>query len=387
MDILVRPVKNDSTLFYCRACKKSFACGKSNIERHENTKGHEKACSLLKFDDERHSSQVASHNTSDLLDSMHNVFHDEFIANYPLESVPVDLPPESESVKDIDDISKSTDLIFAEKVAIAELRIALFFVDKNISFHISKELIELVKELAGDPGVLEAVSLGPRKLCKIVNNVLASQEMDRITDVLRETKFSVYVGETSDRTNEKWLSLLARYIDPETLKANCVLLQMINVDASDCSAEKVFESFRNALWKKQIALSNIVGLSCDNTNAMVGKFNSLQSRLKAASPNLILCQCVCHYSALDASAACVHIPQFLDETMKAISTFLNSSPKRTKIFREMMLTLLGHVEKLKKLALTRWLSRHHCVRQLIEHYNFLPTFFMEQASEKVLKAD
>ena len=61
----VRPVKNDSTLFYCRACKKSFACGKSNIERHENTKGHEKACILLKFDDERHSSQVASHNISD----------------------------------------------------------------------------------------------------------------------------------------------------------------------------------------------------------------------------------------------------------------------------------------------------------------------------------
>ena len=113
--------------------------------------------------------------------------------------------------------------------------------------------------------------------------------MDRITDVLRETKFLVYVDETSDRTNEKWLSLLARYIDPETLKVNCVLLQMINVDASDCSAEKLIVSCRNALWKKQIPLSNIFGLSCDNTNAMVGKFNSFQSRLKAARPNLILC--------------------------------------------------------------------------------------------------
>ena len=50
--------------------------------------------------------------------------------------------------------------------------------------------------MARDPGVLEAVSLGPTKLSKIVNNVLASQEMDLITDVLRQTKFSVYIDET-----------------------------------------------------------------------------------------------------------------------------------------------------------------------------------------------
>ena len=62
---------------------------------------------------------------------------------------------------------------------------------------------------------------------------------------------------------------------------------------------------------------------------------------------------ICHYSYSALGGLHIHIPQFLDETMKAISTFLNSSPKRSKIFREMMLMLLGHVEKLKKLAPTR----------------------------------
>ena len=171
--------------------------------------------------------------------------------------------------------------------------------------------------------------------------------MDRITNILRDNFFSVYVDETSDRANEKWLSLLARYVDPETLQVNSVLLQMINVDASDCSAQKLFESFRNALWRKQIPLTNIVGLSCDNTNVMVSQFNSFYTRLKSASPNLILCQCVSHYSALIACAACKHIPQSWEETMTAIPTFLNTSPKRTAIFRKMMFLIQGNVKKLR----------------------------------------
>ena len=137
---------------------------------------------------------------------------------------------------------------------------------------------------------------------------------------------------------------------------------MINVDASDCSAQKLFESFRNALWRKQIPLTNIVGLFCDNTNVMVVQFNSFYTRLKAASPNLILCQCICHYSALIASAACKHILQSLKETMTSISSFVNTSPRRTTIVREMMLLIQGNVKKIKKLASTHWLSYHECVK-------------------------
>ena len=79
----------------------------------------------------------------------------------------------------------------------------------------------------------------------------SSSEIDRITNILREVYFPVYVDETSDRTNETWLALLARYVDPETSQVNSVLLQMINVEASDCSAQKLFEFFRNALWRKK----------------------------------------------------------------------------------------------------------------------------------------
>ena len=141
----VRPVKDNNTLFYCCACKKAFACGKSNIQSHENTTKHTKALGLLKFDNERMSSQIASHNNlNDSLPSMHNVFDDECTETSSFGSVPVLDSLPSEAFKETNETLKSKDLDFTGKVSLVELRLALFFVEKNISFEVGKDLVELL---------------------------------------------------------------------------------------------------------------------------------------------------------------------------------------------------------------------------------------------------
>ncbi|KAL6419339.1 hypothetical protein ACFW04_013922 [Cataglyphis niger] len=111
----------------------------------------------------------------------------------------------------------------------------------------------------------------------INNNVVYRQEIHRISEILRENKFLIYEDETSDITNDKWLSLMVRYVEPRILH-------------TDCSANKIFQSFENELLKKNISLRLIVGLtiSCDN----------------AFSLNIITLPCVCHSSALAAKEAC-----------------------------------------------------------------------------------
>jgi len=46
---------------------------------------------------------------------------------------------------------------------------------------------------------------------------------------------------------------------------------MIHLDATDCSANNIFESFKNELLKKNILLRLIVSLACDNASVMVSK--------------------------------------------------------------------------------------------------------------------
>jgi len=118
-----------------------------------------------------------------------------------------------------------------------------------------------MKDIGKESNVLQAMSLGRKKLTRIVNNVICHQETDRISKVLRENKFSVYEDETSDVTNDKWLSLMIRYVEPSTLHVRCELLQMIHLDAIDCSASKIFETFNNELLKKK-NLTSIDRWSC-----------------------------------------------------------------------------------------------------------------------------
>jgi len=163
------------------------------------------------------------------------------------------------------------------------------------------------------------MSLGRKKLTRIANNVICHQEIDRISKVLRQNKFSIYEDETSDVTNDKWLSLMIRYVEPSTLHVRCELLQMIHLDAIDCSASKIFETFNNELLKKNISPQLIVGLACDNASMMIGKNSSFKTRLSEKNPNLVTLPCVRHSSALAAKEACEVIPQDCERFLKNIS--------------------------------------------------------------------
>ncbi|KAL6421077.1 hypothetical protein ACFW04_013601 [Cataglyphis niger] len=206
---------------------------------------------------------------------------------YHLENIkklnPNSLELESFSIEEINDFN------FNERIKIAEIRFATFFVEKNLPFSISFNLLFVMKDIAKEPDILQAMSLGRTKLTHIVNNVVCCQETHRISEILRENKFSIYEDETSDITNSK------------------------------------ISSFKTKLMEK--------------------------------SPNLITLPCVCHSSALAAKETCKTIPKDNEHFIKTISTFINSNPKRTAIFRNFQI--------------------------ILKMWDMLENFLMEQGSENV----
>ena len=72
----------------------------------------------------------------------------------------------------------------------------------------------------------------------IISNVLYPVEKERVNK-LQKTKFSVFVDETADICNEKWMTFFVRYVDPDTLDIRLQLVKLINIDARDSSAEKL----------------------------------------------------------------------------------------------------------------------------------------------------
>ena len=98
-----------------------------------------------------------------------------------------------------------------------------------------------------DPLVLKWVKLVSSNISSISNNVVCAAETNWITEILQKESFAVYEDETNDITQEKWLSLVVRYIEPVSLQLGKEVHQLVNLDGSDCSATKIFGAFATAL--------------------------------------------------------------------------------------------------------------------------------------------
>lgn len=168
---------------------------------------------------------------------------------------------------------------------------------------------------------------------------------------------------------------LVRYVSPVNGHIRTELLELISLDARNCSAVHIYDAFKNCLTSKNIPLSNIVGVASDGANIMVGRTNSFYSHLKNDVPSIILMQCICHSSALIAGKACEKLPRGPEDLLRNISSYCSGSAKRCAQLCEMQ--DFFHVERKKnlKLASTRWLSMHQCVARVLENWTVLMHYF------------
>lgn len=130
------------------------------------------------------------------------------------------------------------------------------------------------------------------------------------------------------------MCILVRYISPLSKKITTKLLELYPLNATDCSASIIFESFKNCLEDKEIPIKNIVGLACNNVSVMVGCNNFFMSHLKSEIPRLITMNCICHSSALVASKACEKLPSSCEHLIKGVATYISGSAKRNAILVE-----------------------------------------------------
>lgn len=108
-------------------------------------------------------------------------------------------------------------------------------------------------------------------------------------------------------------------------------MELVAVDATDCSAKKIYGEFKQCMISKQIPISNIIEIACDGANVMVGRLNSFVLHLKVYSPNLIVMQCICHSAAVIASKATSKLPRLPEDLIRTVYSYVSGSAKRKKL--------------------------------------------------------
>lgn len=109
-----------------------------------------------------------------------------------------------------------------KNVQCSEIKLAIFMAEHNIAISVIDDLLPLIKEIGKDPAVVKDMSLGRTKCSKILQNVVAKVESDSLSNILKTTKFSILVDESTDISSDKYLCVLVRY------KKNKFMLWIIN---------------------------------------------------------------------------------------------------------------------------------------------------------------
>jgi len=397
----IQKVPSNDSLFHCTICNKDFSCN-TRISRHADSSCHK---NNIKESFNNNDVNIKP-NISDtykfqkqwlemkqfqpwLCEVSHN--NKLFFCSFCEKSVSARLSSiyeHAESAahvtkeknvekKQIDEDVTDETLSFEERKKAAEIKFAAFIAEHNISLQTAPEILKFFQQIGKDVNVLQSMTMSRIKCQRIISNVLCPIETNRVVDIIQNTKFTIFIDETSDISNQKWMTFLVRYVNPETLDISSQLVKLIDIDAKDCSAEKLFDAFKCEMWKLKIPFSNIVALSCDNASVMTGKYSSFKTKLEKFCKNLLTFPCPCHASALIANAACSKIPDYCEEFVKKVASFINSSPKRSAIFQEFSECFKETNHKILKLCDTRWLSRHLCIERILNSWDTINNFLTE----------
>ncbi|XP_022161704.1 uncharacterized protein LOC111027613 [Myzus persicae] len=259
----------------------------------------------------------------------------------------------------------------------AEIRLALFITEHNISLRTSDHLVQLVKTLAPESEVLKNVSCNRTKATSIVKNVVGKHAFEILVDKMKKQYFSIIIDESTDKSSIKHLAIIVRMVDNDrfVVKDEFACLQEI----SNATANSVFEEIMNFFKNNNIPYQdNLIGFASDGAASMFGINHSVKTLLENEVNGIFVMKCVCHSLALCASCAAEKIPNYVEDLVREVYVYMKYSFKRQTEFSEFQKFVETKPHKLLHPSQTRWLSLHSSVKRTIEQYQALKLYFQGQ---------
>lgn len=262
----------------------------------------------------------------------------------------------------------------AASIVEAEVKFGYMLGEHHLPFLLADHCTKLFQSMFPDSAIAKAFKCSRTKATAILK-LIALDVLQQVKDTLQESKFfSIQVDESTDISVSQQMAVMLRLFDNTSGCVRCVFFALESVEQA--TAEVLFQAIhKHFQLPLTLSYSNLVGLGTDGANVMLGRRNSVFSRLQAEQPSLVAIHCNCHIAALIANACCKVLPDNLEELTTDIFYYFKKSPKRIREFEKFQAFVEAKPHKLLKSCQTRWLSLEACVNRLIEQYQALLSYF------------
>ncbi|XP_015121770.1 uncharacterized protein LOC107044415 [Diachasma alloeum] len=259
-----------------------------------------------------------------------------------------------------------------EAVKVAETGLVGYPTEHHMPFSALDHLTDLMKNLITDSKIVQNMNLKRTKGRAIALNVISVSAKNKLGDKLKATKFSVLSDESTDISTKKCSCIMVRFYDDETGRIATKFWSICDVlvpgKVTSVSAERLYECSMLSFVEQQIPKANIIGFGSDGCSVMMGKNNSVASRLKTDLPGITISKCLCHSLHICASTVCEELPRTAENLARNINYYFTSSCKRQSEFGEFQIFCETEIHKLLYPSQTRWLSLVAVVQRLLDQW-------------------
>ena len=221
-----------------------------------------------------------------------------------------------------------------ESVTLAELHFTYFSIEHNLPLAPANHFGKLCGEVFPDSKIAEQCSSARTKSTAMVTHALTAAADENVTKACRNQPFRILCDGGNDQFNKKYFGIMVRYWDEAACKVVTRFLDMPVCNISN--SETLFNALDNVLTKRSIPWKNVVGIASDSANVMIGKRNSVLSRVLQQQPDVFSMACVCHLAALSAAAGLKVMPFSVDQLQVDIYHHFKHSSKRCQEFADVV---------------------------------------------------
>ena len=231
---------------------------------------------------------------------------------------------------------------------------------------------------AGDSHLKDHLSTAPanatytsariqNELINIIGDLIREQIIDRVTD---SRFYSVIADEVTDSANKEQLSLVLRYLNPETGKIAEDLVDFAECDMG-ITGQAVAEKILHLLQKFNLDPTLLRGQGYDGASNMAGKTRGAAAIITAQYPLALYVHCASHQLnlAVVKSAEVTSVRNMMG-TSKKLHDFFYVHPKRQQQIESAIEESQpeSRQRKVKDLSRTRWIARLEALETLCTLY-------------------
>lgn len=264
-------------------------------------------------------------------------------------------------------------LVIDDRQKIAELKIAAFICE-HCSINAIDDLSKIIKDLDSTSQVLKNIKIHRTKCTGLIVNVISPCLFKEMLDDLGESYYSLIIDESTAIDNTKVMCIMIRYFSSTLKKIRTTFYKLISLESG--TAENMTNSLISHVQNDGLNIKHLIGIGVDGTNSMIGKNDSVASRLKRIIPHLVVIKCTCHSLHLAAEKSCDRLPRNLDYLVKKSHTWFSHSTKRNIEYRKIYEAINQSTpKKITKLSGTRWLARIEAIKTIIDQWDELKLHF------------